>query len=240
MNIEQKIASQSDSVKALAKALCSAQSKMEAVHKDSRNPFFNSNYATLAQCWAAAREPLAQSGLSVTQTVYGDQNSIVLKTLLIHESGEWIRSDLPLILSKRDMQGLGSALTYARRYGLCAIIGLAQEDDDGNDLVQNQGFKPLPKKTVPTKQRIAVPGDYSPSSAQLKRLFAISRQNDWSDEEIKSILQNRFGVDSSKNMTLDQYNELCDVILPQGPSRPSTLEDDVPIFNDEENQTSFE
>lgn len=115
----------------LAKALSKAQSKMSAAQKDAKNPHFKSSYATLASTWEALRGPLTENGLSVVQfgDLQGDHQ--VLTTRLLHASGEFVESHIKLINQKGDMQGLGSAWSYARRYGLQAIAGIAQDDDDG-------------------------------------------------------------------------------------------------------------
>jgi hypothetical protein len=123
----------SDSIKELAAALAKAQATMTGAKKDSANPFFKSKYADLASCWEAARASLPAHGLSIIQTTRAsERDEVVVITTLAHASGEWISGELSLPVSKADAQGYGSALTYARRYGLCAIVGIAPEDDDGN------------------------------------------------------------------------------------------------------------
>jgi hypothetical protein len=90
------------------------------------------------------REPLSKNGLAVIQTVKGHGEGLFLETDLVHSSGEWKRGIIPLLLMKRDMQGLGSAITYARRYGLSAMVGVAQDDDDGNDASPPKGASKPP------------------------------------------------------------------------------------------------
>lgn len=123
----------SDSIAALAAALAKAQGQMKAALKDSQNPHFKSSYADLASVWAACRDPLAANGLSVTQLVLqqGDGAAVGVRTMLLHSSGEWLASDLVMPLAQRTAQAAGSALTYARRYALAAMVGVAQDDDDG-------------------------------------------------------------------------------------------------------------
>ena len=130
----------SDTIGALAKALSAAQGEMTFAAKDSKNPFFNSKYADLAAVWAACRGPLSHHGLALVQSVATDQGVGIVETLLTHESGEWISQELrvPLQPMKVDggkeitAQSIGSGLTYARRYALAAMVGLAQDDDDSN------------------------------------------------------------------------------------------------------------
>lgn len=122
----------SETINDLAQALSKAQSEMESAKKDAANPHFRSSYATLASVWDAIRGPLSKHGLSVVQTIEQSEHSAHLTTTLLHASGQWLSSTMPLLISKQDMQGLGSAITYARRYSLAAICGIAQDDDDAN------------------------------------------------------------------------------------------------------------
>jgi len=121
----------SDSIVELTKALVKAQSSYNALIKDSKNPFFKSKYADLAACIECTREPLARNGLAVMQSTEVDGDKTVVETILAHISGEWIAGRYPLTPIKNDCQGLGAALTYARRYSLTAMLGIAAEDDDG-------------------------------------------------------------------------------------------------------------
>lgn len=123
---------QSESIKELAAALSNAQKEIENVTKDSTNPHFRSRYASLAAVTDTCNTVLPKHGLSVSQTVETQDGQSVLVTKLMHTSGQWLRGIMPLILSKPDMQGLGSAITYARRYSLSAIVNITQDDDDGN------------------------------------------------------------------------------------------------------------
>ena len=123
----------SDDIKELALALSKTQAILKGALKDSNNPFFKSKYADLASVWEACREPLAANGLSVVQMPCNDTpDSVALETILMHTSGQWISSVFSMPVSKHDAQAVGSAITYARRYALAAVVGIAPEDDDGN------------------------------------------------------------------------------------------------------------
>lgn len=121
---------QSESIAALAAALSKAQASITGALKDSANPFFKSKYADLASCWDACRKPLTDNGLAVIQTIEAGEARAVLVTTLCHASGEWIKSYCPILTKDDSPQALGSAITYARRYALAAMVGLAQIDDD--------------------------------------------------------------------------------------------------------------
>ena len=123
---------QSEQINELVTALAKAQGEITGALKDSSNPFFKSKYADLAACWDACRSQLSKNGLSVIQTTEPATNGICVVTLLAHSSGQWIRGKLWMTPKDTSPQGIGSAITYARRYALAGIVGLAQIDDDGN------------------------------------------------------------------------------------------------------------
>jgi hypothetical protein len=108
---------------------------MGGAKKDSTNPHFKTAYADLASVWDACRAPLANAGLSVVQLVSSDATHAIIETILAHSSGEWVSSTLAVPLTKADAQGLGSAITYGRRYALAAIVGVCPADDDGEAAV---------------------------------------------------------------------------------------------------------
>lgn len=122
----------SESIKELAAALAKAQGDMKGAVKDSANPFFKSKYADLSSCWDACRGALSANGICVVQTPTMDEHGVAVETLLAHSSGEWITETLHMPVAKADAQGVGSAITYARRYMLTSFVGIAPEDDDGN------------------------------------------------------------------------------------------------------------
>ncbi len=124
----------SESIKELATALAKAQGEIKGAIKDASNPFFKSKYADLASVVEAIRAAFSKNGLSYVQTVEpSEKDEVRVETMLLHSSGEWLCCGvLALPVTKADAQGYGSALTYARRYGLSAASGVAPEDDDGN------------------------------------------------------------------------------------------------------------
>lgn len=136
---------QSDSMAArpsiadLAAALCKAQAQMEGAKKDANNPHFKSKYADLASVWDAIRAPLTSNGLSVVQLLRSIQGGVEVETILMHASGQQISDVFAVPATKNDAQGYGSAATYARRYALMAMVGVAPEDDDGNAAVGSAG-----------------------------------------------------------------------------------------------------
>lgn len=130
----------SETIGKLAEALAKAQGDVSGAIKDSANPFFHSKYADLASVMDACRQPLSANGLAVMQFPRGGLDFIEVETMLCHSSGEWVAEILKLPASnlgkdgkeRFDAQTIGSAITYARRYALAAIVGVCPEDDDGN------------------------------------------------------------------------------------------------------------
>ena len=131
--------------KNIAAALAAAQSQMGKALKDSKNPHFKSSYADLSSVVGACMPALNANGIAVVQPFTDDETGRYVKTILVHgDSGETLECRVPLIVNKNDMQGFGSAATYARRYGLMAMAGIAPEDDDGN-----AAAKSPPKEDAP-------------------------------------------------------------------------------------------
>lgn len=142
----------SQSLGALAKALSAAQGELEDAKKDAVNPHFKNRYATLASVRAAVTPVFSKHGLAVSQLnePHGDSGVCVV-TLLLHSSGEWIRSRLFVPVTKKDPQGFGSALSYARRYALAAIANIAADDDDDAEVAARPPAK-APDAKAPVAQ----------------------------------------------------------------------------------------
>ena len=154
---------QSESIAALAAALSKAQADITGALKDSSNPFFKSKYADLASCWDACRKQLAANGLCVIQTTGMTDAGLMLITTLAHSSGECILGHLPVAAKDSSPQAQGSGITYARRYALAAIVGLAQIDDDA-EAAQARPFTNNPRgdlgKNVDAKARDALAQEF--------------------------------------------------------------------------------
>ena len=122
----------SESIKHLATALSKAQAVMSGAKKSAANPFFKSKYANLEEVIACIKEPFESNGLSFMQFPICEDDRAGVETIVMHESGEWISGSFMLKCTKLDPQGMASAITYARRYGIQSIAGIPSEDDDGN------------------------------------------------------------------------------------------------------------
>jgi len=149
-------------MKSIASALAAAQIGMGKALKQSSNPHLKSKYADLGSVMDACLPALNESGIAVIQPAGEDETGRYVETVFIHgESGDKLSCRVPLIVGKNDMQGYGSAVTYARRYGLMAMAGIAPEDDDGHaasqSAPQQQQRKAPPEMTqrrLPTQEAI--------------------------------------------------------------------------------------
>jgi hypothetical protein len=179
---------QSETLAALAPALAAAQSELKAVSKDRTNPHFKNKYATLDAIMDEIRPVLAKHGLSVVQgmahpdtDVNGVVKAFVLETMLLHKSGEYLANAAVMPVAKNDPQGVGSAITYGRRYGVSALLALAtDEDDDGNhgsDRPTSSSSRPAPAASMGN-------GD-APTEKQVGFLHKLLQSSVFTDEERK-------------------------------------------------------
>lgn len=137
----------SEQINELATALSRTQAQLHPASKNKKNPFFKSDYADLEASWECCRALLAANGLCVIQTTdHAEDGSIELITTLAHASGQWIDGRYPIKAIKQDPQGVGSAITYARRYALQAIVGIVTGDDDDGEhaMGRDKNHKPKP------------------------------------------------------------------------------------------------
>ncbi len=121
----------SEQINELSLALNKAQALMGGAVKDASNPFFKSRYADLPSVISACKEEMTKNGLAILQPVSSDEHGVYVETIITHQSGQWISSGpMKLLLTKQDMQALGSAISYARRYSLQSMLNIPAVDDD--------------------------------------------------------------------------------------------------------------
>lgn len=215
----------SSSIDQLAGALAAAQAEMTFAKKDSTNPFLKSKYSDLASVWDAVRAPLTKNNLCVTQLPTGD----MLTTVLAHKSGQYIASTMPVKTgrndARNDAQAYGSALTYARRYALSAIVGIAQDDDDGEGTGKNNSdpqpnkakpSAPVAPKTAPHSAQTNDPNppEKKPDPAGLKKFCdAIREIEDGIPDDParanRSAVRKEFGIKSLPDTPPAMYEKFC-------------------------------
>ena len=203
----------SESITNLVGALTAFQGKMTAVKKDATNPFYHSRYATLDTIWETIRRPLAENGLSVAQTMNLVNDKSVLETTLYHTSGEWISGTQLVNPVKDDPQSLGSAISYARRYSLSALLGVvSDEDDDGNVATKPQSkveTKAPEKSPIAETLPKSEPGI---SVAQTKKIYALVREKGITLDQAKAYLKRIFQKSSTKELTVSEASRLIEDI----------------------------
>lgn len=147
---------QSQEIKELVSALAKAQRVMKPAVYNRINPHFKSRYADFASCMEACRVPLSDNGLAVIQSCETIEGKISLITMLAHVSGQWMKSEFPIIPSKMDSQAIGSAMTYAKRYSLCGMIGIVadEEGDDDGEAAMGRNKTESPKVLEANKQKL--------------------------------------------------------------------------------------
>lgn len=202
---------QSESIAALAAALAVFQGQVHGASKNAKNSHLGNKYANLEAIWEAVREPLTENGLSVVQLPSpGEAGKLKMRTRLLHKSGEWIESEIEMPLGKQDPQGYGSALTYARRYGLAAMLGIVQEDDDGEGAMKRDAKKadPVPanvkrltKDPAPGPQ----PGGITPE--QGKQIGDLIASMGWTNAGAVGWLKKHWGVSTRAELTEAQAVE---------------------------------
>lgn len=207
----------------LAEALAKAQGAIPAPMKnrtvdftDNQGKRVHYNYADLADVIDCIRKPLSENGLSIIHVLEYGSRSYGLVTTLLHSSGESISTWYPLpdpALPGMKPQAFGSAITYARRYSLSALVGIAsEEDDDGADAPPaGPAAKPDPVIQPRTDAAPAAEPprpDSEPSRGQIKRLFTIADERGWTEEQLRGYMAMRWAIDSTKMLTRPQYDSL--------------------------------
>lgn len=161
-------------------ALLKAQSLMGAAKKGSANPYFKSKYADLGAVLEACKELLNDNGITILQPHYTNVAGDFVETYLIHSSGEYVSSETRVVAKEaNNPQALGSAITYARRYGLQSLLSMPAEDDDGETAMErNPGRKPAAQAPAESpRQTVAAPKTPPKPAAgdtQAKRELAIA------------------------------------------------------------------
>lgn len=213
----------SESITKLAVALAKFQGEVNNPSNTATNPFFKSKYAPLDTVLNTVRPILSKHGLSIIQTPSTEENCIVVTTILIHESGEFIETEpLKLKMDKITAQGAGSAITYARRYSLSAVLGIASEDDDDGNLAEPTN-KPRMTSNANTSEIKTNRKPSSLSDAQIKRLYAIAHSKDkkFNKAVVDAQVKSKFKKEV-KDLTRKEYDTAC-----KGYENMKTKEDEI-------------
>jgi len=166
----------SESIKDIAAALAKAQGATAT--KNRINPHFKNAYADLTAIWDAIRDPLKANGIAVIQGCESDGAKVTITTRLAHTSGEWIESELAVNVAQATAQGIGSAITYGRRYGLSAMLGVASDDEDDGEAASKPTPAPV-KPHPPAEPAKAPPPHVAALWKRCKDTFADKASDRW-------------------------------------------------------------
>lgn len=198
----------SATVGALMAALAKARKAFKPVVKSCENPFFKSKYADLAEVIEATKDGLSDNGIAVLQPpAFAKTNGLVtILTIVGHASGEWIKAWLEMPVSKMDAQGVGSAITYGRRYAYSAILNVASEqDDDGNAAVSGDFKKPHKHETNEEFDQ-RTEGQQSIAVFQIQAIDAACKRTGKTEAEVLAYLR-LIGHKRIEHVLKSEFNE---------------------------------
>ncbi len=177
------------------------------------NPHFKSKYADLTSVLEACRVPLANQGLCIMQTTdIRSEGRLVLITRMYHVSGQWRQCIYPVKPVKEDPQGYGTAMTYARRYSIATIAGVAIEDDDGNNASGKNGKSGNDKNTTPLVKPASTIDYTIIGRTQQSELFVVMKDSEKTNEELLKYLKTNYGIEKSAYIKREWFNDILDWI----------------------------
>jgi hypothetical protein len=183
----------SEQINEIAKAISIAQGQIQPASKDSINPHFRSKFSSLSAVWETIREPLKNNELTVWQDVTTHEKGVSVETKIVHSSGQWVEFG-PLIMpvGRADPQSIGSATSYAKRYALCAALGVvsSDEDDDANNAMPKDNQNPQKEAMI--------------SSAQLKYLLSLT------DKDTQDKMLSFYKIEDLSELTISQAKACID------------------------------
>jgi len=218
----------SETIGQIAKALAAAQREIGVAVKDATNPHFRSKYADLQAIDEACRPALTKHGIAIAQSPGYADGFVFVTTRLMHgETGEWIESTLHIAPGKHDAQGIGSAITYARRFGLSALAAVPAGVDDDGEAAVGRGAPRDPVVVPP-------PATVIPFEPPAPMAYAPDLPNDapnpypcaYKPEELRPVWRAREGdVPSSRSRTYytDAVGKIISIQLPDGPKKPTRV-----------------
>lgn len=192
----------SENVKDIYAAFVKFQAEVGQPTKNAVNPFFKSRYTTLDEIIRTVQPVLGKHGLAIIQQVSSDGVSVSVVTRMIHETGQWIEAE-PMTLKgdKATPQGLGSATSYARRYALSSILGIASEDDDDANSIEGQSV-------AKSENRGYKKTNYTVTEKQINRLYAIAASKKIDNKTVDAAIVKQLNK-KAKDLTKKEYDMVC-------------------------------
>ena len=198
-----------ESIKEIATALAKFQGEVKntsnsktVIVKTKTGATYTYKYSPLDEVLGMVRPLLSTNGLSMVQSPSNDNGTITLTTVFMHNSGEWLEfPPLQLKAEANTPQGIGSAITYARRYVLSAVLGISSEDDNDANVNDHSITTGESKQSTPPKGTL--------SEGQIKRLYAIGNSRDVDRAAIDKSVVTQYKKNDAKDLTKAEYDELC-------------------------------
>lgn len=202
----------------LAKAVCELQhaiepvaAKEEAKIKTAKGGEYSYKFANLANCMELVREPMHANGLCAMAGAAVVERTVFVTTRIIHHSsGQWAETTIPLPIDDSHMstaQAVGSAKTFGRRYTLCALLGIASEDDDGKAAGRtNRGAPPAKKKQEP---RQATPAEQLKEEEAMLLACKTVGNVESAANRVRAMLKGTYSQWGEEEM--DKYKEMLDL-----------------------------
>lgn len=188
--------SQSEQIKELVSALAKAQGIMKPAIFNKVNPHFKSKYADFSSCMDACRAPLSENGIAVIQSCETNNDKLNLITMLAHTSGQWMKSEFPILTSKMDSQGIGSAMTYAKRYSLCGMVGIVADEDDDAEAAVGRSKKEDPKEAERNLAKLIEMFEKDDQFLVLEYIKEVMKHFSWSQAEcVNKFLEEKSIID---------------------------------------------
>jgi len=199
----------SENIQEIAKAMSLAQKDIKPAAKDGVNPHFRSSFSTLSAIWEAIRQPLTDNSLTLWQDVVTEDKSVSVTTRIVHNSGQWVEfGPLSMPLVKFDPQAIGSATSYAKRYALCAAIGVVSDEDGDDDGENAQGRGAIQTKYVSSPQKINVSSPQKINASQINTIKQIDQKLDAEcKDKLYKWMKSTYKVDSIEELTVEHFTK---------------------------------
>lgn len=216
--------SRTPDIKDLFAALAKAQGEMKSIPFDKVNPHFKSKYASLAATIEVIRGPNSKYGISVLQPFYTDERGdYVVETILAHSSGQYISAKITLPVAQKNMQPIGSAVTYAKRYALQAMLCLAgDDDDDGEGAKAEEQKAQAAQAKAKTNEKLAAKPQHPkpvpqteksiPVESLIDELTAEVKKGKWANEQVKEALGLLYKASYARDLKPSQIMELTSIV----------------------------
>lgn len=191
--------------------LIKAQKELKPVLRKGNNPHYNSDYAEYETVITEIKRVLNSHNMWISHPTHFEGEKLIMETIVVHTSGEWVSTELPVINKAGTDQGLGSSITYTKRYSSEALMGVSTTgDDDGNAAT----FAAVKTETARPQTSYKDNQHYLTlvTEAQIKRLFAIANKYSWSADRIKEYMKFHYKTEHTKDLTKQNYDLLIGAI----------------------------